>query len=280
MQRALNLNSSVRLEQNRQSIATSIDTVADENGYVLSWGAVGEATLIAGLQTARDKIGVTRSHMQGQIETLLGLNFQQEQRKPLGGTNQLVQALVPDWQWQRRAIDDLLYPRNGHVSELRLGGASRYWLSDRDFLRSYARQQFWWPLGERDTFSLRGELGYTASASRLGIPQEYLFRAGGAQSVRGYAYQSLGVAEGAAVVGGRALLTSSIEYTHWFSSNWGAAIFTDAGGAADNVNALKILAAYGSGIRWRSPAGPLALDLAWAKQTHAMRMHFAIAVVF
>ena len=98
--------------------------------------------------------------------------------------------------------------------------------------------------------------------------------------MRGYAYQSLGVAEGAAVVGGRALLTSSIECTHWFSSNWGAAIFTDAGGAADNVNALKILAAYGSGIRWRSPAGPLALDLAWAKQTHAMRMHFAIAVVF
>jgi translocation and assembly module TamA len=86
--------------------------------------------------------------------------------------------------------------------------------------------------------------------------------------------------EGAAVVGGRALLTSSIEYTHWFSGNWGAALFADAGGAADDFNTLRILSAYGSGIRWRSPAGPLALDLAWEEKTHAMRMHFAIAVVF
>jgi translocation and assembly module TamA len=280
MNGAFNLNSRLRLEQNRKSISTGIDTVPDENGYMLSWGAVGEATNIAGLQTARDKIGVARSHTLDKTETRVGLNFQQEHRKPLGGINQINQALVPDWQWRRRAIDDLLYPRSGNVTELRLGGGSQKLLSNRDFLRSYARQQFWWPIGKRDTFSLRGEVGYTAAASRLGIPQEYLFRAGGAQSVRGYAYQSLGMIEGAAVVGGRALLTSSIEYTHWFSGNWGAALFADAGGAADDFNTLRILSAYGSGIRWRSPAGPLALDLAWEEKTHAMRMHFAIAVVF
>jgi translocation and assembly module TamA len=57
-------------------------------------------------------------------------------------------------------------------------------------------------------------------------------------------------------------------------------LFADAGGAADDFNTLRILSAYGSGIRWRSPAGPLALDLAWEEKTHAMRMHFAIAVVF
>jgi translocation and assembly module TamA len=280
MQGALNLNSSFRLEQNRQSLTTGIDTVPDENGYMLSWGAVGEATHIAGLQTARDKFGVTRSHSLGRIDTRLGLNFQQEQRKPLGGTNQFNQALVPDWQWHRRAVDSLLYPRTGMVTEIRLGGGTHKLLSDRDFMRGYLRQQWWWPIAERDALTLRGEVGYTASSSRLGIPQEYLFRAGGSQSVRGYAYQSLGVVEGAAVVGGRALLTSSIEYTHWFAGNWGVALFTDVGGAAEDINTLRLLAAYGSGIRWRSPAGPLALDLAWGKQTHAMRMHFAIAVAF
>ena len=46
-----------------------------------------------------------------------------------------------------------------------------------------------------------GESSVIRSPSRFGIPQEYLFRAGGIQSVRGYPFQSLGVQEGSAVVG-------------------------------------------------------------------------------
>lgn len=277
---ALNLSNSLKLEQNRQVASSSLDTAPDERGRVWSLGAQGEATHIAGLLTATDRLSVTRSRAMGGIENRTGLVFQQEHRKPDGGIRQINQALVLDWQWHRRAVDSLLYPRSGNATELRLGAASQKLLSDKDFVRSYARQQFWWPVGARDVWSMRGEVGYTSATSRLGIPQEYLFRAGGSQSVRGYGYQSLGVPEGAAIVGGRALLTGSVEYTHWFGENWGTALFIDSGGAAENMKALYVSSGAGLGLRWRSPAGPLALDVAQNQKTHSLHVHFSIAVVF
>ncbi|MDO8206246.1 MAG: BamA/TamA family outer membrane protein [Gallionella sp.] len=273
---AWNLYSGLRLEQNRQTLSAGIDTLPDDNGYLLSWGAGSEATLIEGLKTRSNKLGVTRSRTLGQIETRTGLNWQQENRKAAGGIQEKIQALVPDWQWHRRAADDPLYPRHGNVTEFRVGGGSRQLMSSQNFLRSYARHQMWWPVGERDVISLRGEAGVTAALSRLGIPQEYLFRAGGSQSVRGYAYQSLGVHEGAAVVGGRSMATGSLEYTHWLSRDWGAAVFTDVGGVTDVLHTLRMSTGYGSGVRWRSPVGPLALDLAWGQTS--LQLHFSLAV--
>ncbi len=167
----------------------------------------------------------------------------------------------------------------GQLTEVRLGGASKSLASDQDFLRSYVRHQAWIPFGENDVVLLRIEAGYTASTTRLGIPQEYLFRVGGTQTVRGFAYQSLGFKEGAAVVGGRAMTTGSVEYTHWFS-NWGAVLFSDAGGAADTAPTLQLSLGYGLGARWRSPVGPLALDVARGKGQPDTRVHFSIAVAF
>lgn len=276
--RALNFTSLLRLEQKRQTLSFGIDTQPDDNGYLLSWGIGSEATQIEGLKTLRNKLGVTRSRTRGEIEIQTGIHWQQENLNPAGGLQKTTQALVPDWQWHRRAVDDLLYPRLGTVSELRLGGGSRHLMSSQDFLRSYARQQIWWPVGERDSLSLRGEAGLTAAPSRLGIPQEYLFRAGGSQSVRGYAYQSLGVQDAAAIVGGRVMLTGSVEYIHWLNHNWGAAVFTDTGGVSDVMRTLRLSTGYGSGVRWRSPVGPLALDLAWGQASRALQLHFSLAV--
>ncbi|MBZ0104144.1 MAG: autotransporter assembly complex protein TamA [Sulfuricella denitrificans] len=277
---AWNLGSGLRLEQNRQRLFGTIDTLPDALGYRLAWGAHIESTNIQGLETTNHALSVARSRTQSQIETRLGLNWQREQRKPADSTSESIQALVPDWRWIRRTVNDPLYPRRGDVTEISIGGASRVLLSDQDFLRALLRYQIWWPMGRRDTLSLRGEAGFTAAQSRFGIPQEYLFRAGGSQSVRGYAHQSLGVQEGSAIVGGRTLATGSLEYTHWFSRDWGAALFTDTGGAADSWRDLRLFTGYGAGARWRSPVGPLALDLAWGREAEAMRLHFSLAVAF
>jgi translocation and assembly module TamA len=179
-----------------------------------------------------------------------------------------------------RSVDNPLFPRDGSVTEVRIGGGSRQLLSDQDFLRTYVRHQFWLPVGKRDVLYLRGEAGYTFADSRFGIPQEYLFRAGGIQSVRGYDFNSLGVQEGRAIVGGRVMTTGTIEYNHWLTHEWGAAIFTDVGGAADSLQRLDLSVGYGGGIRWRSPVGPLALDLARGHSDGKLRLHFSIAVAF
>lgn len=266
-------------EQNRQTLTAVVDTQPNPLGYHLTWNASGEKTRIQGLETRTDKLGATRSRTLFNIETGVGLNWLQEQQIPLGGIRESVQALVLDWHWNRRAVDNPLFPMSGSLTQLLVGGASKSALSDQDFVRSYFRQQIWLPLGQRDVVTLRVEGGYTAATSSLGIPQDYLFRVGGTQTVRGFAYQSLGVIEGNAVVGGRVMATGSAEYTHWFG-NFGAALFMDAGGAADVLPDLHLSQGYGIGARWRSPVGPLALDFARGKGQPGMRIHFSIAVAF
>jgi len=71
-----------------------------------------------------------------------------------------------------------------------------------------------------------------------------------------------------------------MEYTRWFKPHWGAAFFADIGSAADRWQKLNAFLGYGAGIRWRSPAGPLALDIARADKTGTIRFHFSLAVAF
>lgn len=278
--RAWRLTTLLRLEQNRQALVGTVDTYPDEEGYRLAWTANVEATDIQGLRTQRQAFGGARLRTRGRIDTRLGLDWQREERRPLGGLHEVDQALVLDGRWTRRDVDDPLLPRRGDLIDVRLGGGRHELLSDQDFLRSHLRYQRWWPVGARDVVSLRAEAGFTAAPSRFGIPQQYLFRAGGAQSVRGYAYQSLGVREGEAVVGGRAMATGSIEYTHWLTRDWGGALFADAGDAADTWRELRAAVGAGAGVRWRSPAGPLGLDVAYGREVRKWRVDFSISVGF
>ena len=278
--RAWDFGSGLRVEQKRQALFADLGLLPDADGYRLAFGGRLEASDIQGLATTRQVLGANRSRSEGRIETRLGLEWQREERRPDGAAAAIDRALVLDWRWIRRAVDDVLDPRRGNVIELRLGGASKNLLSERDFVRSHLRVQQWWPLGRRDTLSLRGELGITVAVALSGIPQDYLFRAGGTQSLRGYAYQSLGVREGTAVVGGRALALGSLEYTRWLAEKWGAAVFFDAGNAADEWRNLKAVTGAGIGARWKSPAGPLALDLAHGRESGAWQLHFSLLVAF
>jgi hypothetical protein len=127
--------------------------------------------------------------------------------------------------------------------------------STQDFLKTYGQYQLWIPLGADDQILLRAEAGRTFAASREGIPEDFLFRAGGSRSVRGYVYESLGVQEGDAIVGGRYLATGSAEYIHWFRPQWGGAVFFDVGDAADSVKDWEPTAAMAPACDTRRPRG-------------------------
>ncbi|MDE2389749.1 MAG: BamA/TamA family outer membrane protein, partial [Betaproteobacteria bacterium] len=280
LDRAWNFTSLLRLEQKRQTFLTGIDTLPDQNNINHSLSASLQMTDIAGLKTDVQKAGITRNYQMPKSVMQLGLNWQREHKKPDGANDQINQALVLDWRWRRLVVDDPVNVRRGDITEVRVGGGIRQLLSSQDFIRTYASHQSWWPAGSRDVFFLRAEVGYTLAPSRFGIPQEYLFRAGGIQSLRGYDFKSIGVHEGSAVVGGRVMATGTAEYTHWLAQQWGAAVFADIGSAADRWQDMRMFLGYGAGIRWRSPAGPLALDLARGHETGNLRVHFSMAVAF
>ena len=117
-------------------------------------------------------------------------------------------------------------------------------------------------------------------ADRDTVPEDLLFRTGGDQSVRGYAYNSLGVAAGDAIVGGTVLAVVSAELVYRITSDWGAAIFADAGNAADSWDEFKLQYGRCVGARWRGPIGPVNLDLAYGHDTRDVRLHFSIGYGF
>jgi translocation and assembly module TamA len=166
------------------------------------------------------------------------------------------------------------------VLNLQGGGAVEAVLSDTSFVRLYGRHTQYFRAGDKGRLILRGELGSVLADTRAGIPTDFLFRAGGDNSVRGYAYQSLGRTLEGGVASVRYLATGSVEYNHFFEGNWGMAVFVDAGDAADSPGALSPVFGYGVGARYRSPVGPINLDLAYGEATGEFRLHFSLGVSF
>ncbi|MEN9357556.1 MAG: hypothetical protein RL695_1727 [Pseudomonadota bacterium] len=274
------LNSGLRLEQKKQTAYADLFMPPDPRDRRHSLGFMAEVSDIQGLRSDRYAFGAQTVQQRGSIEQRLSLNWQSERLTPEGVESVVSRALVPNLMWTWRQVDSLLEPRQGSVIQAQAGGGAKLALSDQNFIRLHGRIQHYLPLGRRDTLMLRGELGGTLAPSRQHIPQDYLFRTGGAGAVRGYAYQSLGVAEGAATVGGRYLGIFSAELTHWLTDVWGAAAFVDAGDACDSPHDLRLAMGYGLGARWRSPAGPIGLDLAYGQQAHSMQLHFSLAIPF
>ena len=277
---AWELDSGLRLEQKRQTAYADVFLPPDERNRRHSVGVMAEATDIQNLKTERYAFGAQTVQQRGSVEQRLSLNWQNEKRDPDGAAPVTSRALVPNGVWTWRHVDSLIEPRNGTVLQGQIGGGSKAALSDQNFVRLHARFQHYIPLGRVDTLTLRGELGYTLADSRQRIPQDYLFRTGGAGSVRGYAYQSLGIKEGNATVGGRYLGIVSAEVTHWLDEAWGLAAFVDAGDAVDSRRDLRLAIGYGLGARWRSPAGPIGVDLAYGERTRQVQLHFSLAIPF
>lgn len=280
---AWDLHSGLRLEQKRQTLYADIFLPPDAHNRRHSLGVLSEVSDIQGLRTVRQAIGAQTLQTRGSIEQLLSLNWLQERRAPEGAAALTNHALVPNLMLTWRRLDSLIEPRAGTVIQAQVGGALRGLLSDTNFLRLSARIQHYLPLGRRDHLLLRGEVGHTRAGASQRIPQDYLFRTGGAGTVRGYTYQSLGVKEGAATVGGRYLGILSAEYTHWLDGDWddwGIATFVDAGNASNSWSDFRYATGYGLGARWRSPAGPIGADLAYGQRSHGLQLHFSLAIPF
>ena len=279
LHRGWQLDAGLRFEQLRQRLYADVRLPPVGNRRD-SFGSLAEREDIEGLERRRIALAAVRDQRHGEVDGRYTLKWQREIERPKNAEQRSNTALTLDGNWTLRRVDNLLDPRRGFVAQFQAGGGSKALLSEQNFLRLYARYQHFFPVAERDVVTLRGELGATLASSRAGIPGEFLFRTGGAQSVRGYSYQSLGVKEGSAVVGGRYLTTMSAEYTHWLNNSWGAAAFIDAGDASDQRQDLSLAVGYGVGARWKSPAGPLAVDLAYGDRDGRFRIHFSLAVAF
>ncbi len=280
LDRGLQLKLDARIETTQQLAAAELAWPRNAKGYDYSVGLQLKREDLEGQETRSSLLGVKRHRTRGAIDTTLALQYQTETQQ----VGQLVdarnQALSLNYAWTYRTVGRAFYPRQGYVLALQAGGASEALLSDTSFLRLLGRHTQYFRLGTKGRLVLRGELGSVLADTRDGIPTDFLFRAGGDNSVRGYAYQSLGRTQGGGVASVRHLATASVEYNYFFTRDWGAAVFVDAGDAADTLDDLSLVYGYGVGARYRSPIGPVNLDLAYGEATEDVRVHFSLGVTF
>jgi translocation and assembly module TamA len=192
-------------------------------------------------------------------------------------------AVSLNQQWIRRRLDSNLLPTDGHQGLALVGlGYARGGGSEDS--GPFGRMQF--KLGVYKPFggwfgSARAEVAQVVAREQVGVPEKLLFLAGGDESVRGYAYRSLGPQRDGLTVGGRVMATGSVEMARpiltSFPSLWGA-VFVDAGNAASRWNDFRPVVGYGAGVRWRSPVGPLRVDFARAHETGKWRLHFSVGI--
>jgi translocation and assembly module TamA len=202
---------------------------------------------------------------------------------PLGRS--VAQALTGNADWTWRHVDNRLLPTRGQavVLQTALGYARADEAQSGPFGRVYTRLLAYQPFGDGWNARLRLDLGQVFARSGIGVPDPLLFRAGGEESVRGYAYRGLGPVVNGVVTSGRSLLTASAEVAHPISRRlpmlWGAA-FIDAGNAAERFSDLRPAVGVGVGLQYRSPVGPLRLDLAYGVDDARFRLHVTAGVSF
>ena len=63
-------------------------------------------------------------------------------------------------------------------------------------------------------------------------------------------------------------------------SDWEGTAFVDAGAVADTPAALHANVGVGVGARWKSPVGPLQINLAYGVATERLRLHVNVGFSF
>lgn len=232
---------------------------------------------IEDLRSQTVTLSATRSGRWRDWELLAGLNARRERFDEFDLQGSDYATLVYPSLWGRwKQGDDPNTPSHGRALTIELRGGSRNAGSSVDFLQARVQGDWIRSFGERNRLLLRGELGATASPDFEEFPPSMRFYAGGDRSVRGYGYKAIGPDQDGRVFGGRYLAVASVEFERMFTPEWGAAVFVDAGDAFDEAFDAQV--GIGAGLRWRSPIGPVRVDLAHGlgEDGDTLRLHVRI----
>jgi outer membrane protein assembly complex protein YaeT len=189
----------------------------------------------------------------------------------------------------RDTRDDVLEPRRGTFTSVEYTLAARSLGGEVGFVKTYIQGSWYRQLTRQRpiVFATRAIVGLADGFPRqvplldesgAAIPDEYLtiedlpaserFFAGGDTSIRGYALDTVGapntISPDGFPRGGNAVLVMNGELRVPVWRDVGMAAFVDGGNVFERVtqfDAGELLGAAGFGLRYRSPIGPIRLDL-------------------
>lgn len=163
--------------------------------------------------------------------------------------------------------NDTFNPENGYFASAVFEWAFPLFGSEADFLKAFIKyQRFYSPATK---WNLSGTFRLGLGRGRMPIHERFF--AGGSNSFRGQQFDELGPKDpfSQKPVGGKALILFNIELSFPFLSSipeMRAAIFYDLGNVFSKRSQFDLASlehALGFGLRYRTPLGPLRLELAW-----------------
>ncbi|QDG40224.1 outer membrane protein assembly factor [Alteromonas mediterranea] len=195
--------------------------------------------------------------------------------------------VLPGYSLTYRNKDSELNISNGSYIQMLAQYGKEGFGSDIDFAKAVVEATLIRTFNDVHRISLRGEAGAIKTNSFDEVPTSLRFYAGGDQSVRGFDYREISPTAdvidpetGELVtdsIGGKYLLTTSVEYAYRVADNWRVAAFVDAG-TATNDTSTTLTYSVGPGVHWLSPIGPVRLYVArgFAPDENTWQLHIML----
>jgi len=176
----------------------------------------------------------------------------------------------------RDTRDDLIAPRKGTLLSADGTMAARVFGSEVGFAKVFLQSFYYRNLGPRNVvFAGGARFGLARAGEQIkdgllvaDLPASERFYAGGDTTIRGYARDAVGTPETLTAtgfpIGGSAEVILNAELRIPVFGDFGAVVFADGGNVFARVSDLdlgELRTGLGFGVRYRSPFGPLRLDL-------------------
>lgn len=184
----------------------------------------------------------------------ISLTYLKERYNLAGLPKKNTSLLYPTYTLQRIWSNNPLHPKFGYSIVGRIMGASKNVLSQSSFVQTRIDSRFLFTLFKTTRVLIRGTIGHTNIRKLSRLPLSLQFFAGGAQSMRGFGYNTIGP--------GRYIFVGSFEVQQKIKGNFYLAAFIDFGNVNDNLTGNKLKEGIGPAIVWISPIGMFELSVA------------------
>ena len=165
--------------------------------------------------------------------------------------------IYPSLTVERKKANNTLNPSSGYSLIAQLTGANKNIASEVSFVQEKVEARFLFSLWKQNIrVLLRSTVGHTSIKNLANLPLSLQFFAGGAQSLRGFSYNSIGP--------GRNMFVGSVEIQQRLAGHFYLAGFFDFGNVIDHLTQNKLKKGVGPGIVWLSPIGMFEVTVAMA----------------
>lgn len=287
--------SKLSLDRVTKSIGTELTAPPDDANWRWVTSALVQREESGSFEVTSQRLRAGRTQSGERIDRSYYLQYDRAQPNNVGAAT-TAEALSANYAWTQRNFDALPFPSRGYGLGVELGGGVTLGADRQPFVRTDIRWLGYVPLASSKDgtpasmragrIELRAEGGAVLAREQANLPSTQLFLTGGGTTVRGYDYRSIGsVLPNGQTAAGRYLAVGSVEWQHPITVNdrltdWESTVFVDAGAVADKPAELRGKVGIGAGVRWKSPVGPLQMDLAYGVAVRRLRLHLSVGFTF